>query len=351
MTRLQRRLQIRAVHGQRAGLGDAGRRPDVRGAVEHELRRVEPRDRQWLGILGPGSDVLPRAQGLIEADGSGRGRRQPQRRGYRRVDPRLVQELVAGEPGGGHDHDGCGEPRAGPEALRPAAAPPSRRGVLAGARRPPEPARASGWCHHRSMRRLARPGTAPTVHPVRVPAGSPGPASPQGACWPSGARHAEGRLGAAARAQDRLGAAAAGQDRLGPLPEAQAPGAGLRTEDRWAPLPEPRTRWAAAPGRAVSGGAVSGRPGRQRAGVLRAPALRNPGIVGAFQRRPGRLTAGVRGRATSCALVIHNVESSVLFSSGRVDTELSRSRVVDWRRAVTPSLRRARWRRRFGIAA
>ncbi len=66
VSRLQRRLQLRAVDGLGALRGHAGGGPDVGAAVKHELRRVEPRDRQRAGVLGPGPDVLPLAQGLIE---------------------------------------------------------------------------------------------------------------------------------------------------------------------------------------------------------------------------------------------------------------------------------------------
>ena len=131
VARLQRRLQVRAVHRQRAGLGDAGRGPDVGLAVELELRRVERRDRQRLGILGAAPDVLPLAEGLVEAVGARRGRGQPQRRRDRGVDPRLVQVLAAGEPGRGRDHGGHGDPGdAGLEAPPvPVAAAPVRRGT------------------------------------------------------------------------------------------------------------------------------------------------------------------------------------------------------------------------------
>jgi hypothetical protein len=196
------------------------------------------------------------------------------------------------------------------------------------------------------------------------------------------ARRAKRRLGAAARTKERLGAAAAMQDRMRPGARAdQPPWAGSRTEDAvgatarteyWLgaavgtqdrlgaaaragePLragPGTQDRLGAAPARPVSAGAistgpvagsaVSGKPGGCRTGgALRPTVVQVPGAVGAFQRRPRRLTARIRGRAASCALVIHNVEGSVPLSSGRVDAELSRpanSRVVQWRRAVTSS--------------
>ena len=255
-------------------------------------------------------------------DRSGRGRRQPQRRGHRRVDRRLVQELVTGEPGGGHDHDGRGEPRAGPEtALRPAAAPPSRRGVLARDVRRSQRAlkvgviigvRVLGWPARERLRRFASRREAPDRRP---PAGAcrPGSAGPAwasparqgpagGRCpdpGPAGGRCREaGPAGPAARADEPLRAGPGTQDPLGAAPS------------------RGRIRWRRIPGDHAGSGPVF------------SSAASNPGTVGAFQRRPGRLTARVRGRAASCALVIHKVESSVLFSSGRVVAELSRSRLI-----------------------
>jgi len=69
-------------------------------------------------------------------------------------------------------------------------------------------------------------------------------------------------------------------------------------------------------------------------------------IPGAVRRGPGRLAARARGpTGASRALMVHSVERSVLFSSGRVDAELScpaLSRVAARRRAVMP--------RRDGVA-
>src|SRR5260370_32945747 len=59
VARLQRRLKLRTEHRLRAVLGDARRRPDVRAAVEHELRRAEPPDPQPIALSRPGSPMPP----------------------------------------------------------------------------------------------------------------------------------------------------------------------------------------------------------------------------------------------------------------------------------------------------
>src|SRR5205814_3605539 len=129
---LQRGLQVRAVHRHRARPGGAGRGPDVPLAVEGELRRVEPGDGQRVGIPGPGPDVLPLAQGLVEA--GCRGSLSGRRRRYRWVNVRLVQVRVPGEPAAEQEHEGRGEPTepgapsAGPWGPAwPADAPPAYR--------------------------------------------------------------------------------------------------------------------------------------------------------------------------------------------------------------------------------
>ena len=318
VSRLQRGLQVRAEHGQRAGLGGAGRRPDVRRVVERELRRIEPGDGQRLGIGGPGLDVLPLAQGLVEAGGPGRVGGQPQRRRHRRVDPRLVQVLVGGEPGPGRDHGGRGEPRdAGPDPVPgPPAAPPSGPGHLAG-----------------GVRRGLRVGEVGVVRPVAVRvvldgerAGRRMPGAER-ACRGFG-RVAHGRetlgrrmgqlISPAARAEDRVGAAAAAED--GATPAARADQA-IRSRPRadQAIRSRPRADQAirSRPRSKDPVGAAAGRQDRLGAAGVR--------VRGAVRRRPGWLTARVRGRSGAFrAPMVHNVERSVLFSSGRVDAELSR---------------------------
>ena len=109
---LQRRLQAGAEHRQRAVLGHVGRGPYEGAAVELELGREQLLEGQRLRILGPGPDVLPLAEGLVEAGGPGSVRGQPQRCGHRSVHPRLVQELVPGERARRDDQHGRhGQPR------------------------------------------------------------------------------------------------------------------------------------------------------------------------------------------------------------------------------------------------
>ena len=103
--------------------------------------------------------------------------------------------------------------------------------------------------------------------------------------------------------------------------------------DRQAPLQ--RTggrcgRYGRAPGHRA--GAPTGRRGTRATAeprVTRKPGIprerRTLRIPGDVRRRPGRLAARVRARTgASRALMVHNVERSVLLSSGRVDAELSR---------------------------
>ena len=301
VTRLQRGLKVRAVHRGRAGLGGAGRRPDVRLAVQRELRRVEPRDGQRLGISGPGPDVLPLAQGLVEAGGPGRVRGQPQCRRHRRVDPWLVQVLVPGEPGPGREHGGRGEPRdAGPRAAPgPPAAPPSRRGDLGG-----------------SGSRGRRAEGAGVVRRVTVRAVLDGERA--GRRVPGAGRACRGFGRVAGRRETlawRTSQVAGGRETL-----ARRTSGVATVQDRGAP--------GARADQAIGTGAGPEDPPRAGRGV-QDPLRARPGgavrVRRAVRRRPGRLTSRVRGRSgASRAPMVHSVERSVLFSSGRVDAELSR---------------------------
>ena len=232
---------------------------------------------------------LPRV--LSKPGESGRGRRQPQRRGHRRVDRRLVQEPVTGEPGRGHDHDGRGEPRAGPEsALRPAAAPPSRRGGLA-VRRSQRAAeigvvvrvRVLGWPARERLRRFASRREAPDRRP---PAGPVGPA-PAGTRPGGGAQRPGSR--AAARAQEPAGRRCR-----------EAGPAGRRCPGRSAgcgPVPGTEDPLGAAPGRAACRGPEPGGPRGRAAPPVPGPVRRaGPGTGRSGPVFSGPLLSGTRGR-------------------------------------------------------
>jgi hypothetical protein len=235
---------------------------------------------------------------------------------------------------------------------------------------------------------LAPPGREAAY---RGPAGSSKPQHRLGA-----AAGAQDRLGAAARIRDRLGAAAGAQDRLGAAARAEGlagtaarPDEPLRSgtrakhplgaasvpEDRRGPAartdgllragsPSPLRRVSAfrpalgkmAPGKRATpvSGTWANPQTRADSWLVRhaGELLRAVGVGMSSGIGPGGPAGRVRGRAgASRALVVHNDEGSVLFSSGKVVRELSgpRSRSTTVRHASRPGI--LAYRHRFGITA